>query len=76
MYITIRMSNGKKITADESKLNWFTPSAMRCNESYPDLAPEQVPEITEGCITINLDHVMYMRPAYDHEVEHNEIHGW
>ena len=76
MMITIHLSDGRKITKDENKLHWFTTSKVRRENGYPDMPPEEVPDIMEGCITINLDHVVDIRPAEPDEIEHAKIHGW
>ena len=62
MYITLRMSNSKKITAKTENLIMFI--------NYFDT------EIPEGKIVININHVLYARPARSEEIEHAQIHGW
>ena len=64
MYITVRMSNGKKITGQTDNLVFFTTS-------IPDSRA-----IVKDKLTINLDQVLYIRPARDEEIEHARIHGW
>lgn len=76
MMITVHLSDGRKITKDKNKLHWFTTSRVIRENQYPDMLPEEVPDIMEGCITINLDHVVDMRPAEPYEIEYAKIHGW
>ena len=64
MYITLRMSNGKKITGQMGNLIFFSASN---GDSFVT---------AEGKITINLDHVLYIRPATEEEIAHAQIHGW
>ena len=64
MYITLRMSNNKKITGQMGNLLFFSPSR---SESFMT---------AEGKVTINLDQVLYIRPATDEEIAHAQIHGW
>lgn len=61
MYITVRMSNSKKITGREENLIFFK---------------DAIPNVEDGKIAINVNHVLYARPAKDDEVEHAKIHGW
>ena len=60
-YITVRMSNNKKITGQIENLIFFTDS---------------MPYIENGKIAVNVNHVIYARPAKDDEIEHARIHGW
>lgn len=62
MYITLRMSNSKKITAKTENIIMFI--------NYFDT------EIPEGKLAININHVLYARPARKDEIEHARIHGW
>ena len=61
MYITVRMSNSKKITGRKENLIFFK---------------NEISRVEEGKITINVNHVLYVRPAKDDEIEHAKIHGW
>ena len=63
MYITLRMSNGKKITGQMGNLLFFLPSN---GDSSVD--PTK--------LNINLDQVLYIRPATEEEIAHAQIHGW
>lgn len=77
MMVTLHLSDGRKITKDESKLNWFSTAKLAgSNSAYADIARRTIPDIEEGVITINLDHVVDMRPAEPDEIKHAEIHGW
>ena len=68
MYITVHLSDGRKITKDLMKLKFITdPEDLIING-------EQIVE--EDCITINWLHVVDMRMAEDDEIEHARIHGW
>lgn len=63
MYITLRMSNGKKITGQMGNLIFFSTSN---GDSSVD--PTK--------LNINLDQVLYIRPATEEEIAHAQIHGW
>lgn len=79
MMITVHLSDGRKITKDEIKLNWFSPSLGYTVGATDggDLNCEAFrPLVDEGSITVNLDHVVDMRPAEPDEIEHAKIHGW
>jgi hypothetical protein len=56
------MSDSKKITAKTENIILFI--------NYFNT------EIPEGKIAININHVLYARPARDEEIEHARIHGW
>ena len=60
-YITLRMSNNKKITGQFENLVFFK---------------DVMPFIDDGKIAVNINHVIYARPAKDDEIEHARIHGW
>lgn len=64
-YITLRMSNNKKITAQKDNIllfnNWVEPYA---------------PDIPGNKLLVNINHVLYIRPAKDEEIDHARIHGW
>ena len=64
MIITLHLTDGRKITKDRNKLIFF------------DAVYDGMPEITEGCITVNLNQIIDIRPAEDDEIEHARIHGW
>ena len=77
MMITLHLSDGRKITKDDSKLKWFSTAKLAgSNCAYADISGRSIPDIEEGCITINLDHVVDMRPAEPDEIEHAKKHGW
>ena len=77
MLITIHLTDGRKITKEQDRLHFFsTTMAKRSDFEYPDLICVKVPEILEGCITVNLNHVVDMRLAEAEEIEHARIHGW
>lgn len=61
MYITVRMSNNKKITGQVENIVFFKL---------------EVPDIEDGKIAVNVSQVLYVRPAKDDEIEHAKIHGW
>lgn len=74
--ITIHLSDGRKITKDEGKLLFFwSPKndTIKSTFTYNQLG---CPKVKDGCITINLDHVVDMRPAEEDEIRHAEIHGY
>lgn len=74
--ITVHLSDGGKITKDTDRLRFFFPpknDTMRSTWTYEQLGS---PKVEEGCITINLSHVVDMRPADEIERKHAEIHGW
>ena len=62
MYSTLRMSDSKKITAKTENIILFINDFDT--------------EIPEGKIAININHVLYARPARAEEIEHARIHGW
>lgn len=68
MMITVHLSDGRKITKDNSKLHFFT--GYGCSQM------RALPNVEEGSIAINLDNVLDMRPAEQDEIEHATIHGW
>lgn len=68
MMITVHLSDGRKITKDNSKLHFFT--------GHGCFNVGALPKVEEGCIAINLDNVLDMRPAEQDEIEHANIHGW
>ena len=62
MYITLRMSNNKKITAQIENIIFF--------------ANWVEPDVPDNKLLVNVNHVLYIRPAKDDEIEHAKIHGW
>lgn len=68
MMITVHLADGRKITKDRDKLNFFNGEGCRIMNAFP--------MVEEGKITINLDNVLDMRPAEADEIEHARIHGW
>lgn len=68
MMITVHLADGRKITKDSDKLNFFNGESCRVSN--------MLPKVEEGKITINLDNVLDMRPAEADEIEHARIHGW
>lgn len=64
MYVTLHLSDGRKITQERENL-----IILRPNSQYK-------PDAVEGKITVNWGHVMYMHPAEDEEIKHSKIHGW
>lgn len=68
MMITVHLSDGRKITKDEERLEFFS------NKEY--FKTVGMPRVGNSKITINLDHVVDMRPAEPDEIKHAEIHGW
>ena len=67
MYITVHLSDGRKITKDPMKLNFITDI---------EKMQEGAMLVEDGHITINWLHVVDMRMAEDDEIEHAKIHGW
>ena len=67
MYITVHLSDGRKITKDPMKLNFITDI---------EKMQEGAMLIEDGKITINWLHVVDMRIVYDDDIEHAKIHGW
>ena len=63
MIITVHLSDGRKITQDTENLLFFKPE-------------QTSPKVREGCITINLHHVLYLHTADEDELKHMENHGW
>ena len=61
MYITVRMSNSKKITGRTENMFFFK---------------DKMPIIEDGKIAINMNQILYARPAKAEEIEHAKIHGW
>lgn len=64
MYITLHLTDGRKITKERENLIILRPQS----KFTPDVEP--------GKITVNWNNVVDMRPAEDDEVEHAKIHGW
>ena len=67
MMITIHLADGRKITKDSARLKFIT-DAYGLDDGFQ--------MVEEGCITINWQHVVDMRPADEIEKEHARIHGW
>ena len=65
--ITVHLSDGRKITRDSNRLIFLT------DPEGPDDGQQM---IQDGCIAINWQHVVDMRPADEIEKEHARIHGW
>ena len=78
MIITVHMLDGRKITQEQDKLLFFSPTmCKRSDIEYPDLLDtDGVPDVREGCITVNLDNVLYMHAPDEDELKHMENHGW
>lgn len=68
MLITVHLSDGRKITKDDGKLIFVSDIC--------EAVAEGLEVVKEGCITINCQHVVDMRPADEMEKMHAEIHGW
>jgi len=66
MMITIHLSDGRKITKDTAKIIPYDPIAE----------PFRLKKVAEGCITVNVHHIVDMRPAEEDEINHARIHGW
>ena len=73
MYITVHEVGGRKITKDESKLVWFS-AAQLANAKSP--VKYNMPPVKDGCITVNLDNVLDIRPADEEELASAKLHGW
>ena len=65
MMITLHLSDGRKITKDTSKLIPYDPIQDPFRR-----------KVAEGSITVNVHHIVDMRPAEPDEIEHAKIHGW
>lgn len=66
MYITVHLSDGRKITKDMSRLRFFNPIDLKT----PGLV------VPEGMIAVSWLHVVDVRPAEQDEIAHAEIHGY
>lgn len=66
MIITLHLSDGRKITQDVDKLIFFDSTTLERDN----------PDIRDGFITVNLNHVLYMHTADEDELKHLENHGW
>lgn len=64
MYVTLHLSDGRKITKERDNLIILRPQT------------KFKPEAEKGKITVNWGHVVDMRPAEQDEIEHAKIHGW
>lgn len=64
MYITLHLTDGRKITKERENLIILRPQS----KFTPDVEP--------GKITVNWCNVVDMRPAEDDEINHAKIHGW
>lgn len=64
MYITLHLTDGRKITKERENLIILRPQS----KFAPDVEP--------GKITINWLNVVDMREAEEDEVSHAKIHGW
>lgn len=67
MYITLHLTDGRKITKEPQKLKFIID---------PHGLEDGYFLVEEGCITINWNHVVDMRPAENDEIAHAKIHGW
>ena len=63
MMVTVRMAGGKKVTKEESQIDFFT-------------SLDDIPRICKDRIAINVNRVEYIRPAYSEELEHSKNHGY
>lgn len=64
MYITLHLTDGRKITKERENLIILRPQS----KFAPDVEP--------GKITVNWANVVDMREAEEDEVSHARIHGW
>lgn len=69
MMITVHLSDGRKITKDAEKLDFFSTRV-------PSITGFALPKMVEGRIAINVEQIIDMRPAEEDEIKHAEIHGW
>ena len=81
MLITIHMTDGRKITKDEENIRFFSMRqgyALNAERIVYDLDGLDgiYPQVSEGCICVNLDNVVDMRPAEKEEIDYARIHGW
>ena len=65
MYITLHLSDGRKITKDKGKLRVVTTHGAFCDK-----------DVEEGTIVVSAQHIVDMRPAEQDEINHAKIHGW
>ena len=68
MYITLRMSNNKKITGQPENIMFLDPSKGL------DWVDESV--LSKSKIIVNPDRILYARPAKPEEIKYASIHGW
>ena len=64
MYITLHLTDGRKITKERENLIILRPESML------------VADVVPGKITVNWQNVVDMREAEEDEVSHARIHGW
>lgn len=65
MMITLHLSDGRKITKDTSMLIPYDPIKDPFRR-----------KVAEGCITVNVHHIVDFRPARPDEIEHEKKYGW
>ena len=64
MYVTLHLSDGRKITKERDNL-----IILRLQTKFK-------PEAEKGKITVNWGHVVDMRPAEQDEIVNAKTHGW
>ncbi len=64
MYITLHLTDGRKITKERENLIILRPQS------------KFTPDVERGKITVNWNNVVDMREAEADEVSHARIHGW
>ena len=64
MYITLHLTDGRKITKERENLIILRPQS------------KFTPDVESGKITINWANVVDMREAEEDEVSHAKIHRW
>lgn len=80
-YITLHMSDGRKIIAKPEKLRVFSPTVGYIEDAggvswklngYGITRPD----FAEGLIIVNLDHVLYIWPSDKDDINHAINHGY
>ena len=76
VYITVHLSDGRKIIKEDDKLRFFIPKndvSITTSWQYGQMI---VPTVNEGIITINMNHIVDMRPAEPEEIQRAVNQGW
>ena len=70
-YITLRLSDGRKITGLPTNILLF-----RASQNMEVLRAELCGVAKSGTVCVNIDHVIEIRRAEAGEIEHYKIHGY